>query len=131
MIGIANAGLTALMISVGHRTGLFDALAGMSPSTSGEIAKAANLDERYVREWLGNMVASQLFERVGQDLGDLPQMFRRGDFRPLLTWLREKIDIHGRRYPSPRLTELVTGRPLSAEPLLKHLRTKFGEVYGL
>ena len=51
-----NNGALCLMVSVGHRTGLFDALAGLGPATSPEIAEAAGLDERYVREWLGAMV---------------------------------------------------------------------------
>ena len=56
MIGILNDAALALMASIGHRTGLFDAMAGMPPSSSSEqIASAANLNERYVREWLGAM----------------------------------------------------------------------------
>jgi hypothetical protein len=31
-------------------------MAELPPSTSEEIARAAALDERYVREWLGGMV---------------------------------------------------------------------------
>src|SRR5208282_4795296 len=53
MVDILNAGALSLMLSVGHRTGLFDAMAGMTPATSAEIAKKAGLKERYVREWLG------------------------------------------------------------------------------
>ncbi len=55
-IGVMTGGSLALMVSVGHRTGLFDKLAEMPPSTSDEVAKAAGLNERYVREWLGGMV---------------------------------------------------------------------------
>ncbi|WP_277207277.1 class I SAM-dependent methyltransferase [Isoptericola croceus] len=55
-----SQGSTALMVSIGHRTGLFDALAGLPPSTSGEIAAAARLHERYVREWLGAMTVSRV-----------------------------------------------------------------------
>lgn len=56
MVGVLNEGAIALMTSIGHRTGLFDTLDGLPPSTSAQIAEAANLDERYVREWLGAMV---------------------------------------------------------------------------
>ena len=56
VIGMVNGAMLSLGISVGHRTGLFDTMAGMSPATSDEIAKAAGLNERYVREWLGSMV---------------------------------------------------------------------------
>jgi hypothetical protein len=48
MVGILNGGLLALMTSIGHRTGLFDRMAEMAPSTSQEIADAASLNERYV-----------------------------------------------------------------------------------
>jgi ubiquinone/menaquinone biosynthesis C-methylase UbiE len=44
------------MISLGHRTGLFDTMRGLPPATSQEIATQAGLNERYVREWLGAMV---------------------------------------------------------------------------
>ena len=50
-----NDGAVCLMLSIGHRTGLLDAMSGMPPSTSAEIARKAGLDERYVREWLGRL----------------------------------------------------------------------------
>jgi hypothetical protein len=53
MIRILSDASLALQLSIGHQVGLFDAMAGMRPSTSQEIAAAAQLDERYVREWLG------------------------------------------------------------------------------
>jgi 2-polyprenyl-3-methyl-5-hydroxy-6-metoxy-1,4-benzoquinol methylase len=62
MLQIVNDGFLALLISVGHRTRLFDAMAGLPPSTSGQIAEAAGLQERYVREWLGGMVVGGLVE---------------------------------------------------------------------
>jgi ubiquinone/menaquinone biosynthesis C-methylase UbiE len=55
-----NHGALCLMISVGHRTGLFDAMREMAPATSAEIALKANLNERYVREWLGAMVTGRI-----------------------------------------------------------------------
>lgn len=62
IVGILNSGALALMISIGHRTGLFDTLAELPPSTSTQIAAAAGLNERYVREWLGAMVTGQIVE---------------------------------------------------------------------
>src|SRR5688572_11527366 len=60
LLGILNGGALALMISIGHRTGLFDAMAALPPSTSEQIAGAAGLNERYVREWLGAMVTGRI-----------------------------------------------------------------------
>ena len=56
LLDVINHGSLSLMISIGHRTGLFDVMRGLPPSTSAEIASAAGLQERYVREWLGAMV---------------------------------------------------------------------------
>ncbi len=67
MLGVLNDGAIALMTSIGHRTGLFDAMAGLSPSTSEGIASAANLNERYVREWLAAMVVGGVVEHYPED----------------------------------------------------------------
>lgn len=63
MRDVLNSSLLGLMISIGHQTHLFDIMSRLSsPSTSPEIAKAANLNERYVREWLGAMVTGKIVE---------------------------------------------------------------------
>src|SRR5438045_2246361 len=62
MLGMMNEAALALMVSVGHRTGLFDAMAQLPAATSAEIASAAGLDERYVREWLGAMTTGRITE---------------------------------------------------------------------
>ncbi|HEX4745390.1 MAG TPA: class I SAM-dependent methyltransferase [Gaiellaceae bacterium] len=62
MLDLLNGGALAVMISVGHRTGLFDALATHDDVTSSELADAGQLNERYVREWLGAMTAGRIVE---------------------------------------------------------------------
>ena len=62
MTGIMNGGAMALMCSIGHKTGLFDTMAGMDPATSDQIAEAAGLQERYVREWLSALAAGGVVE---------------------------------------------------------------------
>jgi ubiquinone/menaquinone biosynthesis C-methylase UbiE len=62
LLTVLNHGSLCLMVSVGHRTGLFDAMKEMEPSTSAEIAARAGLKERYVREWLGAMVTGRIVE---------------------------------------------------------------------
>ncbi len=63
MLDMMNHGITALLVSLGHRAGLFDAIADGHARTSNEVAAAAGLHERYVREWLGGMVAARIVER--------------------------------------------------------------------
>ncbi|HYC88373.1 MAG TPA: class I SAM-dependent methyltransferase [Thermoanaerobaculia bacterium] len=55
-----NGGFVALLISIGHRTRLFDTMAALPPSTSHDVAAAAGLTERYVREWLAAMTAARI-----------------------------------------------------------------------
>jgi hypothetical protein len=62
MVGILNGSILAFMTSIGHRTGLFDKMAELPPATSQQIAGAAGLNERYVREWLGAMVTGRIVE---------------------------------------------------------------------
>lgn len=62
MIQVVNDTCLGLMAGLGHETGLFDTMAGMAPATSAEIARAAGLNERYVREWLGAMVTGGIVD---------------------------------------------------------------------
>ena len=80
---------------------------------------------------LGNLYAAQFFEQARQDLGDLDAQFAAGKFAPLLGWLRERIHRHGQRFTGPQLAKHVTGEPLSAEPLMRHLRVKAQMYYGV
>ena len=65
MLRTMNEAAVALMVSVGHRTGLFDVMAAMPAATSARIAARASLDERYVREWLAVMTTGRIVEHDG------------------------------------------------------------------
>ncbi|HEX4412827.1 MAG TPA: carboxypeptidase M32 [Lacipirellulaceae bacterium] len=80
---------------------------------------------------LGNLYAAQFFEQATADLGDLHGMFARGEFMPLREWLRKNIHAEGRRYPAAELGRRVTGKALSHDALMRHLRTKFMPLYDL
>ena len=59
VFGLYTSSLLTLLIDVGHRMGLFEAVA-QGPGTSREIAHRAGLVERYAREWLGAMATGGL-----------------------------------------------------------------------
>lgn len=71
MLVVLNGASTALLLSIGHKTGLFDRMATLPPATSIQIARACGLQERYVREWLNGLVVSRV---VVYDPG--PQTYR-------------------------------------------------------
>ena len=59
---ILNKGSLSLMLSIGHRTKLFDIMSSMSPATFEEIAAKSGLNSRYVKEWLGAMVTGKIID---------------------------------------------------------------------
>ena len=80
---------------------------------------------------LGNMYAAQFFEAAQQELGDLHGQFAGREFAPLRTWLNTNIHRRGKQYAAQDLVRIVTGQPLSHEPLIRHLHRKFDALYQL
>jgi len=76
---------------------------------------------------LGNLNASQLFQKALQDRPSLSEELKRGEYRNLLAWLREKVHQQGQRHRPQQLMEQATGQPTRAEYHLEYLRRKFGQ----
>ncbi len=51
------AGYGGVMVSLGRKLGLYEAMAGAGPLSSREVAKRSGCAERYVREWLNSQAA--------------------------------------------------------------------------
>ncbi len=62
IVGAIDSASLAILLSIGHQTRLFDTLAELPPATSSQIADAAGCNERYVREWLGGVVAGGIVD---------------------------------------------------------------------
>jgi len=73
---------------------------------------------------LGNVIAGQLWEAAGRDLGDLDRQIADGDLVSLGEWLRERVHRHGRRLSPTQVLERAGCGELSVEPLLNHLRDR-------
>lgn len=80
---------------------------------------------------LGNLYAAQLWETIQGQIGDLDQQIRRGEFKSLKSWLNTNIHAHGKRYRAADLCKMLTGQPLSADPLMRHLEGKLRPIYGI
>ncbi len=80
---------------------------------------------------LGNLYAAQFWETINKAIPDLNAQMARGEFGPLKAWLNEHIHKHGRRFRAGELCQRVTGRPLSAEPLMAYLESKYAPLYGV
>src|ERR1700722_13760063 len=66
MTAALDSASLAILLSIGHQTGLLDTMAGLAPATSAEIADAAGLNERYVREWLAGVTAGHVVDYDAQ-----------------------------------------------------------------
>jgi carboxypeptidase Taq len=80
---------------------------------------------------LGNLISAQLWEKIIADIPDLSKKFRKGEFGALLTWLREKIHIHGSKYEPQELVQRVTGSKIDAAAYVRYLKQKYSEIYGI
>ena len=80
---------------------------------------------------LGNLYCAQFFEKAMEDNSDMYEQFAHGEFGVLKTWLNENIHQHGQRYRAAELCEVVTGKELSSDPLMRHLENKLRPLYGL
>jgi len=80
---------------------------------------------------LGNLYAAQFFEQAKFDVTGLEDGFSRGDFAPLLAWLRKNIHSQGKTYSATELVQRITGKPLSSDALIRHLNEKAKTLYGV
>jgi 2-polyprenyl-3-methyl-5-hydroxy-6-metoxy-1,4-benzoquinol methylase len=56
-VGDIGAAMSANLVLIGDKLGLYKAMAKKGPVTPAELAKATKTTERYVREWLSNQAA--------------------------------------------------------------------------
>jgi carboxypeptidase Taq len=75
---------------------------------------------------LGALAAAQLFRAAREALPDLPAAIRRGDFAPLLTWLRSNVHEWGSLLTSEEIVERATGAPLGTAAFEAHLKERYG-----
>ncbi|HAV76851.1 MAG TPA: carboxypeptidase, partial [Anaerolineae bacterium] len=80
---------------------------------------------------LGNLISAQLWEKINQDIKDLDDQIRKGNFSELLGWLRTNIHQHGQKYEPQVLVQRVTGSRINSEPYVRYLTKKYSEIYGL
>jgi carboxypeptidase Taq len=109
---------------------------GVTPPTDAEgvmqdIHWAAGLIGYFPSYTIGNVASAQLFEAARRASPDLLDQIRRGEFAPLLGWLREHVHAHGRKFFPQALLTRATGSGLTPEPYLRYLREKFGDIYRI
>lgn len=80
---------------------------------------------------LGNLYAASLFERLGEELGGADELIARGELTKIRDWLVEKVHTKGHLWNAEEIVRRATGSGLEIGPFLRHLRSKYGELYGV
>ncbi len=74
---------------------------------------------------LGSFYAAQFYHQAKRDIDSLDEKIAKGEFKPLLQWLRTNVHIHGRRYQSEELCQKITGEPLNLSYFINYIERKF------
>jgi carboxypeptidase Taq len=90
-----------------------------------DIHWSAGLFGYFATYTLGNVIAAQVWERFGAARPQRDADLARGDFAPLLAWLRHELHQHGRKFQPQELVSRITGSEIDPEPYLRYLETKY------
>ncbi|HEX9092335.1 MAG TPA: carboxypeptidase M32, partial [Anaerolineales bacterium] len=80
---------------------------------------------------LGNIIGAQFYTQALAAHPEIPHEMTQGKFDTLHKWLIDNVYQHGSKFTPNELIKRVTGGPLSVEPYLAYLRSKYGELYKL
>ncbi len=80
---------------------------------------------------LGNVMSAQFFASALNSHPEIPAEMQQGKFDTLRGWLTENIYQHGSKFTPLEIVQRATGRPLSIDPYIDYLRSKYGELYRL
>jgi len=80
---------------------------------------------------LGNILSAQFYGAALKAHPGIPDEIKQGQFGTLLGWLRENLYRHGSKFTAAEVVERATGSPLTIEPYLNYLKTKYGSLYTL
>jgi carboxypeptidase Taq len=93
-----------------------------------DIHWSAGLFGYFATYTLGNVIAAQLWRRFEEVHPERDADIRRGEFRPLLEWLRRELHQHGREYRPTQLVHRITGSSVDPDPYLRYLEEKYGRM---
>jgi len=79
---------------------------------------------------LGNIYSGMFLEKMEDDVPEWRESLRKGDFSPVLRWLRANVHSRGDLYDPAELVKVVTGKEMDVAPFLGYLEGKMSRIYG-
>ena len=80
---------------------------------------------------IGNILSAQFHAAAAHAHPEILREIESGKFNTLHAWLRDNLYRHGRKFPPDEIVQRATGGPMSMQPYLAYLRTKYGKLYRL
>ncbi len=80
---------------------------------------------------IGNILSAQFFEAALKAKPGIKKDIAKGEFQALHGWLKTNIYQHGRKFGVDALVARATGKPLSIEPYMSYLTTKYKALYAI
>lgn len=74
---------------------------------------------------LGNLYSAQWYFYMVRDIKNFKTLIEKGDFKPILSWLRKNIHQHGSRYWPDELVMRITGEKLNPKYFLDYIKEKY------
>ncbi|MFM8524995.1 MAG: carboxypeptidase M32 [Cyanobacteriota bacterium] len=110
-------------------------LLGLRPSTDAEgclqdIHWAEGLFGYFPSYALGHLIRAQIAGAMEQAIGPIDRLIASGEEATMQAWLGATVWPLGRSVNAEELVERISGRPLTADPFLDHLRRRVDQAVG-
>ena len=92
---------------------------------------SGHIGGRFQSYTIGNILSAQFYAAALKAHPHIPREIASGEFRTLLTWLRDNLYQHGSKFVPVDLVERATGAAMNMRPYLDYLREKYGALYRL
>ena len=80
---------------------------------------------------LGSFYAAQFWVQAKKEIEELENEIEKGNMKPLLDWLREKVHRHGKFYSAEELCIEITGEKLNFKYFMDYASIKYSKLYDL
>ena len=80
---------------------------------------------------LGYIYASQIKNKMNEDIPNYDELMEEGNFSPIKEWLNQNVHQHGKMKKPLEIIEDITGEGLNPKYLIEYLEKKYKSVYEL
>lgn len=80
---------------------------------------------------LGNIYAAQFTKKLREGIPNYEELIEKGNFKPILDWLKENIHRHGAMMQPEALLEKVTGEGINPQYFIEYIEEKYADIYQL